>query len=223
MASSRPSSPSSWRRLAHRQRTLRNGALAGIAGAASSASPCCTCPPAILLGAAAIGMLGGRLRPDLFHAGGATAAAQPATAALIDDATADAATRRLQLARCGTTLVGVTLLLLGWPWRPRWAAPPDRWRKWGGLHQGPLMTFGGAYAVLPYVYQGAVEPFTGSTAQMMDGLALAKHARPLIMIVASSLSAGHQLAAAGVPPAGRARHDAHYSGGRADGNAAAAD
>src|SRR3546814_5096037 len=35
-----------------------------------------------------------------------------------------------------------------------------------------LMTFGGAYAVLPYVYQGAVENFGWLNAQqMIDGLA----------------------------------------------------
>jgi chromate transporter len=36
-----------------------------------------------------------------------------------------------------------------------------------------LLTFGGAYAVLPYVFQSAVEQFSWLTAtQMMDGLAL---------------------------------------------------
>ena len=38
-----------------------------------------------------------------------------------------------------------------------------------------LVTFGGAYAVLPYVYQGGVEQFAWLTGtQMIDGLALAK-------------------------------------------------
>ena len=36
-----------------------------------------------------------------------------------------------------------------------------------------LVTFGGAYAVLPYVYQGGVEHYQWLTAtQMIDGLAL---------------------------------------------------
>ena len=49
-----------------------------------------------------------------------------------------------------------------------------------------LMTFGGAYAVLPYVYQGAVETFQWLTPQqMMDGLALGESTPgPLIMVVA---------------------------------------
>jgi chromate transporter len=48
-----------------------------------------------------------------------------------------------------------------------------------------LMTFGGAYAVLPYVYQGAVENHQWLTAvQMIDGLALGETTPgPLIMVV----------------------------------------
>jgi chromate transporter len=49
-----------------------------------------------------------------------------------------------------------------------------------------LLTFGGAYAVLPYVYQGAVEHFHWLTGpQMIDGLALGETTPgPLIMVVA---------------------------------------
>jgi chromate transporter len=49
-----------------------------------------------------------------------------------------------------------------------------------------LLTFGGAYAVLPYVFQGAVQQFGWLTAtQMIDGLALGETTPgPLIMIVA---------------------------------------
>ena len=49
-----------------------------------------------------------------------------------------------------------------------------------------LLTFGGAYAVLPYVYQGAVSQFGWVTpTQMMDGLALGETTPgPLIMVVA---------------------------------------
>ena len=49
-----------------------------------------------------------------------------------------------------------------------------------------LLTFGGAYAVLPYVQQGAVEHYQWLTAaQMMDGLALGETTPgPLIMVVA---------------------------------------
>ena len=49
-----------------------------------------------------------------------------------------------------------------------------------------LVTFGGAYAVLPYVYQGGVEHYEWLTAtQMIDGLALGETTPgPLIMVVA---------------------------------------
>ena len=49
-----------------------------------------------------------------------------------------------------------------------------------------LLTFGGAYAVLPYVYQGAVEHHQWlSGPQMIDGLALGETTPgPLIMVVA---------------------------------------
>lgn len=49
-----------------------------------------------------------------------------------------------------------------------------------------LLTFGGAYAVLPYVYQGAVDHYAWlNPTQMIDGLALGESTPgPLIMIVA---------------------------------------
>ena len=49
-----------------------------------------------------------------------------------------------------------------------------------------LLTFGGAYAVLPYVYQGAVSFYNWLTpTQMIDGLALGESTPgPLIMVVA---------------------------------------
>jgi chromate transporter len=72
-----------------------------------------------------------------------------------------------------------------------------------------LLTFGGAYAVLPYVYQGAVETYGWLTPpQMIDGLALGETTPgPLIMIVAfvgfvggwtHALFGSHALALAGV-------------------------
>lgn len=56
----------------------------------------------------------------------------------------------------------------------------------GGLFtRAALLTFGGAYAVLPYVQQAAVEHHWLTTAQMMDGLALGETTPgPLIMVVA---------------------------------------
>ncbi len=62
---------------------------------------------------------------------------------------------------------------------------PDLYEMGEFFTQAAFLTIGGAYAVLPYVYQGGVEQFhwlTGS--QMMDGLALGESTPgPLIMIV----------------------------------------
>jgi chromate transporter len=68
------------------------------------------------------------------------------------------------------------------------------WQGWDGavaqmawfFTKAALLTFGGAYAVLPYVYQGAVEQFGWLTGtQMVDGLALGETTPgPLIMVVA---------------------------------------
>jgi chromate transporter len=65
---------------------------------------------------------------------------------------------------------------------------------WGGtltqmswfFTKAALLTFGGAYAVLPYVYQGAVGHYAWLTpTQMIDGLALGETTPgPLIMVVA---------------------------------------
>ena len=60
-------------------------------------------------------------------------------------------------------------------------------RKWGGFFtKAALLTFGGAYAVLPYVYQRAVGHYGWLTpTQMIDGLALGETTPgPLIMVVA---------------------------------------
>jgi chromate transporter len=56
----------------------------------------------------------------------------------------------------------------------------------GFFTKAALLTFGGAYAVLPYVYQGAVETHQWlSGPQMIDGLALGETTPgPLIMVVA---------------------------------------
>jgi len=65
-----------------------------------------------------------------------------------------------------------------------WRADPTQ-MAWF-FTQAALITFGGAYAVLPFVIQGAVDTYGWATApQMIDGLALGETTPgPLIMIVA---------------------------------------
>jgi len=76
------------------------------------------------------------------------------------------------------TASGLLLLHFGW----HGTFPQMGWF----FTKAALLTFGGAYAVLPYVYQGAVQQFQWlSATQMIDGLALGEATPgPLIMIVA---------------------------------------
>jgi chromate transporter len=182
---------------AHRigSRTLRNGWLWAIACAAFVAIFALQAPfPLIVAGAALAGHLGGRFRPQLFGAGGGhgkagAGAAQPSYgAAVIDDDTpppphAQFRWSRLALvAGCGAALwllpMGVLMLTSGW----QHTLTQMGWF----FTKAALLTFGGAYAVLPYVYQGAVGHYgwLGAT-QMIDGLALGETTPgPLIMVVA---------------------------------------
>jgi chromate transporter len=67
-------------------------------------------------------------------------------------------------------------------WGPGATLPRMAWF----FTKAAVLTFGGAYAVLPYVYQGAVETYGWLTPiQMIDGLALGETTPgPLIMVVA---------------------------------------
>jgi len=170
-------------------RALKNAVLWAISAAAFVAIFAFSVPfPYIVLGAAIAGYIGGRVAPDKFAAGGRGPAATRYGAALIDDATATPAHARFRWPRFLLTL-GVFLSL----WAGALAALSGAFGWQGTLAQmgwfftkAALLTFGGAYAVLPYVYQGAVEQYGWLTAaQMIDGLALGETTPgPLIMVVA---------------------------------------
>jgi len=168
-------------------RALKNGWLWAIAAAAFVAIFALNLPfPLIVLSAGLVGYVGGRISPDRFRAGGAHGAAKSTLGrALIDDDTptpphARFSTRRL----ASVTLAGLVL----------WAAPLALLAALQGtlpqmgwfFTKAALLTFGGAYAVLPYVYQGAVVDQGWLTpTQMIDGLALGETTPgPLIMVVA---------------------------------------
>ncbi len=177
---------------AHRigSRTLRNRALWAIAAGAFVAIFAFGAPfPLIVALAALVGVVGGRLAPDSFRtAGGHGASAAGHAPALIDDHTPTpvharfAWFRLLRVLLAGAVLwcvpMGLLLVLCG----------VDHTLTQMGwfFTKAALLTFGGAYAVLPYVYQGAVDHFGWLTAgQMMDGLALGETTPgPLIMVVA---------------------------------------
>ena len=171
-------------------RALNNGVLWAIAGAAWLAIFVFNVPfPAIVAGAALIGALGGRIAPGCFRAGGGQGQSGVSFGrALIDDDSpppehAHFSWRRLRrIALVGGLLWTVPMALLtavyGWQ---------NTLTQIGWFFtKAALLTFGGAYAVLPYVYQGAVGDYGWlSAAQMIDGLALGETTLgPLIMIVA---------------------------------------
>ncbi len=171
-------------------RALKNRWLWAIAAAAFVALFALDAPfPLIVLGAALIGHFGGRRAPQVFAVGGghAAAAARHGPAVIDDDTPTPAHARfsRRRLARvlaAGLALWGAAMaaLVLAQGWQGTLAQMGWFFTK------AALLTFGGAYAVLPYVYQGAVEHHQWlSATQMIDGLALGETTPgPLIMVVA---------------------------------------
>ncbi len=144
--------------------------------------------PAVVGAAALVGWLGARRWPGQFAGGGHSAAAKDWGPALIDDDTPPptharfSRSRLLRVALAGAVLwcVPMGLLVAFQGWQGTLAQMGWFFTK------AALLTFGGAYAVLPYVYQGAVEHFQWLTGtQMIDGLALGETTPgPLIMVVA---------------------------------------
>jgi chromate transporter len=182
---------------AHRigSRALKNGMLWAIAAASFVAIFALNVPfPAIVLAAACIGWLGARAWPQHFKAGGGHGAATPAAneadkpAFVIADDTPTPPHARFTAARLALVLfvggllwlvpMGLLTMTLGWG---------HTLTQMGWFFtKAALLTFGGAYAVLPYVYQGAVGHYGWLTpTQMIDGLALGETTPgPLIMVVA---------------------------------------
>jgi chromate transporter len=177
---------------AHRigSRALKNNLLLAIAAASFVAIFALKVPfPIIVLAAALIGFVGGRIWPESFSAGGGHATSHAIFGqALMDDDTPTPSHAIFSLKRLLQVLLAGAVL---------WAIPMGYLvfqNGWGHTFtqmswfftKAALLTFGGAYAVLPYVFQGAVEQFGWVTAtQMMDGLALGETTPgPLIMVVA---------------------------------------
>lgn len=171
-------------------RALRNGALWAMAAAAFVAIFALHVPfPYIVLAAGVIGYLGGRIAPERFRAGGGHgASARSFGPALIDDDTPVPDRARFSwrstiihlLAGLGLWVLAEGLLYFTFGWQG-----PLAQMGWF-FTKAALVTFGGAYAVLPYVYQGGVDHYGWLTGtQMIDGLALGETTPgPLIMVVA---------------------------------------
>ena len=172
-------------------RSLKNGWLIGIAVAALLSITVLQLPfPAIVLGAALLGMAGGKLLPEKFQPGGAhgAAATNVYSPAIIDDATPPPAHARFSWPHLALVVgIGLALGLATWTALALLYGRASPLAQMGWFFtKAAMLTFGGAYAVLPYVYQGGVQTYQWLTAaQMIDGLALGETTPgPLIMIVA---------------------------------------
>ncbi len=170
-------------------RALKNKVLWFIAAMAFIAIFALKLPfPVIVLSAGLIGYFGGRMTPEHFKVGGGHGSADISFGpALIDDDTPTPEHALFSWARMTRIVVlGITLwiivmagLVLQFGWDAAFTQMGWFFTK------AALLTFGGAYAVLPYVYQGAVEHYHWLTpTQMIDGLALGETTPgPLIMVV----------------------------------------
>ena len=162
------------------RRTLRSVFLAAIAVSAFIAIHLLAVAfPAVVGSAALLGALAHRWRP------GWLAAKSEATA---DGPDAQPAHARFRPPRALAALGVATLLWLlpmtGLTWHYGWNH--DYTQMGWFFTKAALLTFGGAYAVLPYISQAAVAQYGWlSSGQMMDGLALGETTPgPLIMVVA---------------------------------------
>jgi chromate transporter len=171
-------------------RVLRHPILFAIAAAAFLAIFALQAPfPLIVLGAGLLGYLGGRVAPAQFSTGSKhQTTAGTHSPAIIDDSTPPPAHAHFRWRRAVLTLaVGCLLWLAGmaafaYALSAGGTMPAMGWF----FTKAAFLTFGGAYAVLPYVYQGAVNDYHWLTPpQMIDGLALGETTPgPLIMVVA---------------------------------------
>ena len=152
--------------------------------------------PWVVGAAVAVGVLGARWRPLAFQPRQAVAHASQSGATQLtegpspwlDDHTPLPSHARhsrrwvvtVVIAAAALWTLGLGLLAAVWGWEGVYT------RMATFFTQAALVTFGGAYAVLPYVVQGAVDQQGWLTAaQMMDGLALGETTPgPLIMVVA---------------------------------------
>jgi len=173
------------------RRALKNRAMVVIAIAAFIGIYLFRIPfPIIILAAGLIGWLGSRYAPGVFagggHGGGAGAAEFKGVVDLMFE--------RGELTHA--TPSGAKALRTAALWLPLWLGPvaalwlltgqASVWTHIGGFFSTmAVVTFGGAYAVLAYVAQAAVETFGWlAPGEMVDGLGLAETTPgPLILVL----------------------------------------
>ncbi len=171
-------------------RALPNTLTRGIAVLAFIAIFALKIPfPYIVLAAGLMGIMGAKLWPEQFaasaHHGASGESFGPA---IIDDDTPTPDHAQFKVSRVLSVLsVGLALGALVMAWLVSQGGWQSTLSQMGVFFsKAALVTFGGAYAVLPYVYQGGVDQYGWlSGTQMIDGLALGETTPgPLIMVVA---------------------------------------
>ncbi len=169
------------------KKTLKNPYLWLISGGALIAMLFGLGFALILAIAASVGVILSHWQPQLFSGGGHGGAKKTYGAALIDDHSPIPAHAYGTTKSAATVLfVGVTLWLVTMAILAQSFGDESLFTQLGlFFSKAALLTFGGAYAVLPYVNQAAVIDYQWLTqVQMMDGLALGESTPgPLIMIV----------------------------------------
>lgn len=172
------------------RRALRTGAMRVIAlGAFLALFLFKLSFPAVVLGAGVIGWLGHRLAPALFVKAGQHGASGPPVDGLVDRLLASG---QLNHTRPSAVRAFAVLCI----WLPLWLAPVavlalatgtgSVWTQIGGFFSAmAVVTFGGAYAVLSYVAQAAVETYGWlAPGEMLDGLGLAETTPgPLVLVL----------------------------------------
>lgn len=169
-------------------RSLRHPVLWSIAAASTVAMLISgSWFPVIVAVAAVVGLVGSRFAPAVFAGGGGHGSAALETEpAIIDDDTPTPKHARVTVWRLARSVV---VAVVAWflPVGALWATvgPDNPLVDMAMFFSGAaLLTFGGAYAVLPYVFHGAVSAGWATPSQMVDGLALGETTPgPLIMIV----------------------------------------
>jgi chromate transporter len=168
-------------------RALRTPMAWTIAGLSFVAMVAAVPFPIIVGVAALLGMIAGRMAPGpLRHGGSPRAGVAAAARAVIDDDTPTPPHARFRVARlAGVVAAGLALWAIPLALLASAHGEPTLARMAWFFTKAALLTFGGAYAVLPYVVQGAVHEHQWLTAaQMIDGLALGETTPgPLIMVV----------------------------------------
>jgi chromate transporter len=140
--------------------------------------------PLIILSAGFVGFAGGKIWPKKFLVTADHGAKSPSVISDEDESplhTRPSLARAIKVCAICLTLWWLPVFVLGW------------WQGWDStlfqhgifFSKAAMVTFGGAYAVLPYVAQKAVEDYHWlSAGQMLDGLGLAETTPgPLIMVL----------------------------------------